>query len=427
MLRQSESAGIIYVDAFRGTNMAAIVDGIRPGLSGLREAIRFADLASYLREASGQAGCPLPDVAPGDAAQLQYTSGTTGLPKGAVLHHRGLITNARYVHRRAQFPRGGTWATPLPLFHTAGCGMSVLGTADSLGTLVLAQRFEPTLVLGALQDWHADLLGAVPAMYSAMLADPSFDDYDLGSVAITASGGDAVPPALITEVERRFGSRFTTVYGQTELSPIVAQTSPDDEAEDRAQTVGRPLWQVEVKIADPQTGEPAAFGHEGEICARGYQAMLGYYGMPEETARTLGADGWLHTGDLGTMDERGYLTVTGRLKDLIIRGGEKIYPAEIEAVLLTHPAVAAAAVVGVPDEQWGEQVAAVIQSRQQDNPPRREDLYDLARELLAPHKTPRDFYLADALPVNAMGKVQKFLIRRQISDGKLPRLPGTSR
>ena len=422
LLRQSKAVGVAYVDAFRGTDMAAVVQDVQARLPHLRTLIRFTAWEREVRAAPAPR-VPLPSVAPAEPAQLQYTSGTTGFPKGALLSHTALITNASFVHRRAQFPQGGIWATALPLFHTAGCGMSVLGTAASRGTLVLAQLFEPTLVLEALQKWGADLFAAVPAMHYALLANPRFDSYDLSSVKVVASGGDAVPPALVEEAERRYGARFSTVYGQTELSPIIAQTSPDDSRDDKAETVGRPLWQVEVKIADPKGGAVLETGQEGEICARGYQVMSGYFDMAEATRATIDAEGWLHTGDLGAMDDRGYLKVTGRLKDMIIRGGENIYPREIEAALLAHPGVAAAAVLGVPDPAMGERVVAAIKPADPGNPPGSEDLAGFLGESLAHFKIPKSWYLADALPANAMGKVQKFLIREQISAGALPELP----
>lgn len=422
VLRQSEAVGIAYSDEFRGTDMAAIAEEIRGRVPAVRHVIRFRDWYEQLR-AVDDVERVLPRVEPEAAAQLQYTSGTTGFPKGALLHHRGLITNAHYVHRRARFPRHGTWLTALPLFHTAGCGMSVLGTAVSHGTLVLCRLFDPTLVLDALQQWKADLYAGVPAMYVGLLNHPGFDSYDLTSVQVTMSGGDAVPPELVTEVERRFGSRFSTVYGQTELSPIVTQTSPDDPDEDRHGTVGRPLWNVEIKIADPVDGRTVPTGETGEICARGYQSMLGYFQMPEETWQTIDAESWVHTGDLGFLDDRGYLRVTGRIKDMIIRGGENIYPREIESVLAAHPGLAGGIVVGIPDEQWGEVVAAVVQPKDEQAVPTREELHAFVREHLAPAKTPKHWYVATNLPTNAMGKLQKFQLRDQIRDGRLTPLP----
>ncbi|MBW0116652.1 AMP-binding protein [Pseudonocardia abyssalis] len=422
VLRQSKSVGIAYSDSFRGTDMAAIADEVRGHVPEVREAIRFDTWYSDLPNCFG-ADQELPIVAPTAAAQLQYTSGTTGFPKGALLHHRGLITSAAYVHERAQFPRHGVWVTALPLFHTAACAMSVLGTAVSRGTIVVCQLFDPTLVLTALQEYRADLYAGVPAMMIALLAHPDFESFDLSSLSVAISGGDAVPPELVREVEQRFGARFSTVYGQTELSPIITQTSPDDTIDDKCGTVGRPLPNVEISVVAPGTTDPVAIGEQGEICARGYQAMLGYFDMPEQTAQTIDATGWLHTGDLGVLDERGYLRVTGRIKDMIIRGGENIYPREIEAVLTDHPAVAGAIVVGVPDAQWGEIVAAIIEPSDAANPPTAKELHDIVRSRLAPAKTPRDWYLSGQMPVNAMGKLQKFVLREQITAERLDRLP----
>jgi fatty-acyl-CoA synthase len=422
VLRQSKSVGVAYSDSVRGTDTAAIAEQVRGRLPQVREAIRFETWHSELQNLGGPHQA-LPTVEPTSAAQLQYTSGTTGFPKGALLHHRGLITNAYYAHQRARFPRHGVWATALPLFHTAACGMSVLGTAASHGTVVICQLFDPTLVLSALQEHRADLYAGVPAMMLALLAHPEFDTFDLSTVKIAMSGGDTVPPELVREVEHRFGARFSTVYGQTELSPIITQTSPDDSPEDKRGTVGRPLPNVEISIVEPGGTNPVAIGEQGEICARGYQAMLGYFDMPEQTAETIDAEGWVHTGDLGVLDDRGYLRVTGRIKDMIIRGGENIYPREIEAVLAEHPAVAAAVVVGVPDQQWGEIVAAIIEPTDPASPPTGKQLHELVRSRLAPAKTPRDWYLAGQMPTNAMGKLQKFVLRKQITDGALERLP----
>ncbi|MGC9544663.1 class I adenylate-forming enzyme family protein [Streptomyces sp. UG1] len=420
VLSQSGAVGLLLTDSFRETDMAAAVERIRPRLPRLRERVSFT---GWLTEVRATAPEPLPRVDPGAAAQIQYTSGTTGTPKGAVLHHRGLVTNATFVAARAGFPRNGVWGSALPLFHTAGCDLTVLGVATATGTLVLVQVFQPTLVLEALQKWRATFFAGVPAMLTALLNHPTFDSYDLSACATVLSGGDRVPPELVEETERRFGARFSTLYGQTELSPSVTQTSPDDNAQDKLHTAGRPLWQVEVKITGPAGADPLPVAEPGEICARGYQVMLGYHDLPEATAQTIDRDGWLHTGDLGVMDERGYVTVTGRLKDMIIRGGENIYPAEIEAALSTHPRVQQAAVLGLPDPAWGEQVAAVINPTDPADPPTAAELHDHLRAALAPHKTPRHWYLADTIPANAMGKIQKFLLRRQTSDGRLKPLP----
>ena len=286
---------------------------------------------------------------------------------------------------RAQLPAHGTLTTAMPLFHTAGCAMSVLGCAHRRARLALC-LFDPALVLAAAEQTGADAVFGVPTMLVAMLSDPAFDTTDLTACSVVLSGGSSVPPELVRRVEQRFAARFSTVFGQTELSPIVTQTSPDDAAADKADTVGRPLPQVELKISDPVTGEVAEIGAQGEVCARGYQAMLGYFDMPGRTADTIDSEGWLHTRDLGTLDQRGYLRITGRLKDMIIRGGENIYPAEIEQVLFTHPAVREVAVLGVADQVWGETVAAVIVPTDPASPPDAALLHAYCRASIAPHK-----------------------------------------
>ena len=420
VLGQSGAVGLVHLDEFRGTDMAAIVRQVLPGLPDVRTTLTFRNWDREVRSYTADAR-PLPTVRPEDPAQVQYTSGTTGFPKGAVLHHRGLVANAYLVHRRAQFPMHGTWLTALPLFHTAGCGMSVLGTASSRGTLVLGRFFEPGMLLAAAERWSADFIGGVPAMMGALLQHPDLGSFDLSALEVVASGGDTVPAEMVRAAEQRMGVRFSTVYGQTELSPIVTQTSPSDSAGEKAETAGRPLDHVEVKVVDTVTGRTLPCGEPGEICARGYQVMTGYLDMPDATAETIDADGWLHTGDLGTMDERGFVRITGRIKDMIIRGGENIYPREIEAALLEHPAVAGAVVVGLPSPEWGETVAAVITV--DDGPaPTAAELHEHLRARLAPHKTPKQWFLAEQFPANAMGKLQKFRVKAAIMDGELTAL-----
>jgi len=421
VLQQSRSAGLFHTDAFRGSDMAAIAREAITGLPELRARFSFRDWPATMRAHRG--GGPLPEVRPGDAAQIQYTSGTTGFPKGALLHHRGLVTNARFMIDRAELPYDGGLVSAMPLFHTAGCAMSVLGCAHQRARYVLCQLFDPALVLTAAQDHRADLLGGVPTMLIAMLSHPEFDRFDLSRLSRVLSGGSPVPPELVRRVEERFGVQFTTVYGQTELSPVVTQTSLSDSPEDKANTTGRPLPQVEVAVRDPVTRETVPVGQPGEICARGYQAMLGYFEMPERTAETIDPDGWLHTGDLGILDDRGYLQVTGRLKDMIIRGGENIYATEIEQVLFTHPRVRDVAVLGLPDPTWGEVVAAVLVPADPGQPPAATELHDLCRTHLAPHKTPARWFQVTELPLTGSGKIQKFRLQDQINGAELDELP----
>jgi acyl-CoA synthetase (AMP-forming)/AMP-acid ligase II len=420
VLEQSRSAGLFHTAAFRGSDMAAIAAEAAKGLPELRSTLCFSDWQATV--CAHRAGGSLPAVRPGDAAQIQYTSGTTGFPKGALLHHRGLVTNARFMIGRTQLPHRGTMVSAMPLFHTAGCAMGVLGCAHQRACYVLCQLFDPALMLTAAQDYRANLLPGVPTMLIAMLGHPGFDQFDLSGLSVVLSGGSPVPPELARETEQRFGVQFTTVYGQTELSPVVTQTSPDDSPEDKASTAGRPLPQVEVAIRDPVTGQAVPAGQQGEICARGYQAMLGYFNMPERTAETIDPDGWLHTGDLGILDERGYLWVTGRIKDMIIRGGENIYATEIEQVLFCHPGVRDVAVLGLPDPAWGEIVAAVVVPADPDQAPAAAELYGLCRTHLAPHKTPARWFQAAELPLTGSGKIQKFRLGEQIGRAELDEL-----
>ncbi len=276
-------------------------------------------------------------------------------------------------------------------------------------------------MLHTITTHRPDSFLGVPTMHIALLDHPDFTHTDVSSVEIAMSGGAAVPPELIRRVETAYGCGFTTVYGQTELSPIVTQTSPTDSTEDKANTAGRPLWNVEVKIVDPVNGQTMRLGEQGEVCARGYQQMLGYFDMPERTADTVDADGWVHTGDLGALDDRGYLRITGRLKEMIIRGGENMFPAEIEQVLYTHPEVADVVIVGMPDPVWGERIAAVIRPRTPQQPTAAA-LHAHCREHLAPTKTPVDWYTTNEFPLTGSGKTQKFRVQALIADGTYPRL-----
>ncbi|MFC4944145.1 AMP-binding protein [Pseudonocardia sp. GCM10023141] len=416
VLEQSRASGLFAASAFRGTDMDAIATEALDGLTAVREHVRFAEWPALAAEARGLTG-DLPAVAAGDPAQIQYTSGTTGFPKGALLAHRGLVTNAYYIGIRAEMERGSTWISPMPLFHTAGCAMGVLGSAHLRATLLLPLLFDPALVLDAIGTFRPAAVLGVPTMLIAMLAHPAFATTDVSSVRMAMSGGSAVPPELVRRVESAFGCGFSTVYGQTELSPIITQTSPSDLPDDRADTTGRPLWNAEVKIADPVDGSPVPIGEQGEIRVRGYLSMIEYFDLPEQTADALDADGWVHTGDLGTLDERGYLRITGRLKDMIIRGGENMFPAEIEQVLFTDSDVAEIAVVGVPDPTWGEVVAAVIRPRDPDAPPTVEKLRALCRSELAPAKTPSLWFVATELPFTGSGKIQKFRVQELLAAG----------
>jgi acyl-CoA synthetase (AMP-forming)/AMP-acid ligase II len=410
VLQQSRSDGIFLVPEYRGTPMAQMLDGVRSDLPLLREVVSFADWDAFCT--SGSPTERLPSVSPGEAAQIQYTSGTTGRPKGAVLHHRGIVNNARLYVGRLGLDPGNVMLSPMPLFHTAGCVMSVLGTLAGEGTLVLPPSFDPGLVLRLLEEERAESLIGVPTMLIAMLDHPSFGSIDVSSMRSVTTGGAVVAPGLVARVEAAFGVPLSIVFAQTEASPVITQTSAADSPEDRATTLGRPLPHTDVKIVDVVSGATLACDVVGELCTRGYHVMTGYFDDATGTAAAVDAEGWLHTGDLASMDDRGFCRIGGRLKDMIIRGGENIYPREIEQVLFEHDDVADVAVLGVPDPVWGEQVAAFIRPAA-GRTPDPDELFAFCRARLAPHKTPRHWTVLDAFPLTPSGKVQKYVLRGQ--------------
>jgi fatty-acyl-CoA synthase len=362
VLRQSRAVGLFHAEESRGNPMAATVSQLRSQLPDLREAVNFNAWEGFSR--SGDDTTQLPDVTAGQPAQILYTSGTTGFPKGALLSHRSIVNWVRFSGQRTGHLQGSSWVNFVPLFHVAGCCLGVLGSLLGHGTHVLVPAFDPSLVLDVIESEKGNVMFAVPTMLIALLDHPDRRGRDLSSLRTVLSGGAVVSPDLVRRTQSELGCGFSIVFGQTETG-IVTQTYPDDSPEDQATTIGSPLPQAEVKIADPDSGGILPVGGQGEICVRGYQTMLGYFEMPEASAATLDDDGWLHTGDLGMMDRRGYVRITGRLTDMIIRGGENIYPREIEDVLFAHPGVADVAVLGVPDDVWGEQVAAVVRRRHQ--------------------------------------------------------------
>jgi len=263
-------------------------------------------------------------------------------------------------------------------------------------------------------------------MLIGLLGHPRFPETDLSRVERVVSGGATVPPNLVRLVEAGFGARMSIVFAQTEASPVITETSPEDAPEDRAETLGRPLPRTEVRIVDPQSGETVPPGHIGEIQTRGYQVMAGYFDDPEATAAAIDREGWLRTGDLGSMDGRGYCRIEGRLKEMIIRGGENVYPREIEQVLFSREDGADVAVVGVPDETWGEQIAAFVRPTAGDVPSE-EELFAYCRERLAPHKTPRHWAFVEEFPLTASGKVQKFVLRERFTSEGADQSAGAAR
>lgn len=404
VLQQSRAVAVLAARGYRGRDLVAVATELQAQCPDVRAVIDIA--LPELVEAGRELAPPLPAIDPGDLVMIQYTSGTTGFPKGALLHHRGLVTNGFHTMERNRMGPGDVLLGVMPLFHTGGSVLAVLGAVAVAGTLALVEEFEPGHVLEAIETHGVSTLTGVPTMLIAMLEHPTYAERDLSSVKVMTSGGSTVPASLVQRLERDIGAPFTIVFGQTELSPVATMTRPNDTVEDKATTLGQPMPGVEVKIVDAD-GTTVPFGQPGEFCARGYSVMLGYNDNPAATAETIDGDGWLHSGDLCTMDERGYCSIVGRLRDMIIRGGENVYPREIEEVLFRHPQVADVAVVGLPDEKWGEIIAAFVRAPG-DDVPAVADLRQWTRQHLAAHKTPVQWFRVEEFPLTGSGKVQKF-------------------
>ncbi|WP_309643942.1 AMP-binding protein [Phenylobacterium sp.] len=415
VLEQSGAVGLFIVNEYRGNPMGQIAAQVAADLPALREVVDLEDHAALFVDENG--GAVLPDVASGDPAQIQYTSGTTGFPKGAVLHHRGITNNARYSYVRIGARLGDVTLNYMPMFHTAGCGLATLGAVQFGCCMILARLFDPGRMLDIIEAERVNIMLGVPTMLVGLLEAQADRARDVSSVRVAASGGSMVPPELVRRIRSVFDCGFQTVYGQTEASPLLTQTRSEDSVEDLCETVGQAMPQTELSIRDPKTDAVQPIGAVGEICARGYNIMLEYNGNPAATAATIDPQGWLHTGDLGTMDARGYLKITGRVKEMIIRGGENLFPAEIENVLLEHPDVAEVAIVGAPDARWGEIVICFLRltpGAQLDTPA----LVAHCRANIAPQKTPAHWIEVNEWPLTGSGKIQRFVLRDRFVAGE---------
>ena len=415
VLQQSRSVGLFLVSECRGNPLADIARNVCATLPNLRECVDLDDHAALFAQRGNVRARP--DVRPHDPVQVQYTSGTTGFPKGAVLSHRSLTNNARFSLTRMEARRGDTYLNVMPMFHTAGCSIGLLGCVQLRCRLVMARLFDPDNMLSIIERERVNSMIAVPTMLIAMLEAYARKPRDTRSLRVVLSGGAMVPPELVARIQDTFGCSFAIIYGQTETSPGLTQTRLDDPWTERTETIGQAYPQTELSIRDIATNRVLAVGTIGEICVRGYCLMLGYNDNPEATATAIDTDGWLHTGDLGTMDAHGFVRITGRVKDMIIRGGENIFPAEIENVLITHPGIGEVAVVGVPDAHWGEVAICFLRARAGATLDAGDLVRHVRRELAAP-KTPAQWILLDAFPQTASGKVQKFVLRDRYVAGE---------
>jgi len=349
-----------------------------------------------------------------DPINIQYTSGTTGFPKGATLSHHNILNNGYFVARIQKFTHEDRLCIPVPLYHCFGMVMGNLGCVTHGATMVYpSEGFDPLAVLQTVQEERCTALYGVPTMFIAELDHPDFDTFDLSSLRTGLMAGSPCPVEVMKKVIARMNMREVEIaYGMTETSPVSTQTRADTPVGKRVSTVGQAMPHVEVKIVDPATGQVVPIGQTGEFCTRGYSVMLGYWNNPSATADAIDVARWMHTGDLATMDKDGYANIVGRIKDMIIRGGENVYPREVEEFLYTHPKVSDVQVIGLPDPKYGEEIMAWVKVKPGEQVSA-EELIAFCRGQIAHYKVPRHFKFVDAFPMTVTGKIQKFLMRQQ--------------
>ncbi len=417
VVKSSDASAIVFAESSRGKDLRKIVEAVQAKLPNLKTAICISDIEAL--KAAGDPARELPKQSPTQTMQIQYTSGTTGFPKGACLHHRGVINAAHQIATRANFPNGGVWINAMPLFHIGGGIVSEIGTFSRKGTFVLMQSFDPGLFLELIEAERCNNSLIVPTMILALLNHPDLKKRDVSSFKSILSGAATVPAPLVRRATKEFDCQFCIMYGQTEANGPFTETLTTDSPELQSETIGRPIPHCEVKVVNIETLKTVPVGMIGEFWVRGFMTMSGYYGQPEATKAALTEDGWLRTGDLGTMDENGYFRITGRLKEMIIRGGMNLYPKEIEDILFEHPGVAQVAVAGLPDETWGEIVGAVVMAKDLKNPPSVDELHQYCRANLSPQKTPEKWFFVEQFPMTATGKIQKNVLLEMVREGKI--------
>ena len=446
LLRQSDTKMLVMCDGFKDISYVDIVNrlcsidentdrtnvtskrlpflekivtidtAVYPGMYNWAELAEMANTLTAEEEegyAASKASCDKDDV-----VNMQYTSGTTGFPKGVMLTHFNILNNGKTIGDRMKFTEKDRLCVTVPLFHCFGLVLATMASITHGTTLVLVNYYSPIKVLNTLQREKCTAIHGVPTMFIAMLEHPEFKTVRGSGFSLRTGimAGSPCPIKTMQDVVDQMNmTEITIVYGQTEASPGCTQTTTDDPIERRVNTVGRNFPGVETKIVDPETGKTLPAGKIGEFCARGYNVMKGYYKMPEATAQVIDKDGWLHTGDLACCDEEGYYKITGRIKDMIIRGGENIYPKEIEDFIYTHPKVSDVQVVGVPSKAYGEEVMAFIIPKKGETVTE-EEIKSYVRDNLAKYKTPSYVMTIDAFPMNAAGKILKYKLREMAID-----------
>lgn len=435
LLKQSDTKILVMIDQYKGTSYVDIVRQLCKGLGKkwehLNPMLPFLDEIVY----AGGGDCPagmtpwarleqdgesIPDEALREIGEsldchevinMQYTSGTTGFPKGVMLSHYNILNNGKGIGDCMKFTENDKLCVVVPFFHCFGLVLATMASLTHATSMVPVDLYSPVKVMDAISSERCTAFHGVPTMYIAMLEHPDFEKYDFSSLRTGIMAGSPCPVKVMQAVVERMNMREITItYGQTEASPATTMTTTDDSLELRVATVGRSMPNVETKIVDPETGRTLGPGEVGEFCSRGYNTMKGYYKMEEATRQVIDKDGWLHSGDLATVDENGYYKITGRIKDMIIRGGENIYPKEIEEFLYTIPEIQDVQVIGVPSQKYGEEVMACI-VRKEGSSITEEEVKDLVRSHMARHKTPKYVAFLDAFPMTASGKIQKFRLR----------------
>lgn len=436
LLRQSEAEHLVIIDHFRDSDYVAMTYELIPELKtqqrGYLRSERFPNLKKvyFLDQEKHRGMYSLPEILSmsrmvGDdeyearkkmcerdqVVNMQYTSGTTGFPKGVQLTHRSIGNNGYQIGENMNLSEIDRICLPVPLFHCFGCVLGVLAAVSHASCLVILEDFDPIQVMASVEQEKCTALYGVPTMFIAVLEHKLFDKFDYSSLRTGIMAGSPCPVKTMEDVITKMNMTEVTIcYGLTEASPVMTQTLPSDDIRKRCETVGRPMPHVEVKLVHPETGEPIPQGEVGEVLCRGYNIMKGYYNMPEATEKAVDKDGWLWSGDLGVFDEDGYLSITGRSKDMVIRGGENIYPREIEEYLLRMDGVQDVQVVGVPSRKYGEELGAFIQLKKNaDVSP--EDIKDYCRGRISRYKVPKYVTFVNEYPLTASGKIQKYLLR----------------
>ncbi|MFE3725768.1 AMP-binding protein [Nocardia sp. NPDC059154] len=419
VLRQAGIRMLVAAPSFKTSDYAAMITEVRPECPALEQVVLLDSLEWQSLFTSGRAANPdllaaaQSALSTDDPINIQYTSGTTGFPKGATLSHHNILNNGYFVGELCGYTEQDRICIPVPFYHCFGMVMGNLAaTTHGAAMIIPAPAFDPRATLEAVAAERCTSLYGVPTMFIAELADPEFDTYDLSSLRTGIMAGSPCPVEVMKQVIERMGMREVSIcYGMTETSPVSTQTRGDDSLVQRTATVGRAGPHIEVKIVDPVTGVTVPRGAAGELCTRGYSVMLGYWGEPEKTAEAIDAARWMHTGDLATMDDEGYVAITGRIKDMVIRGGENIYPREIEEFLYTHPDIVDAQVIGVPDVKYGEELMAWIRMRPGTPPLTAESLREYCAGKVAHYKIPRYVHVVDEFPMTVTGKIRKVEMR----------------